>query len=171
MWLCPGGIADGVALRQVLLVVGADPQVRLAVEQEPEQQLTVVFDGKRIIGSRTGGADDPDLGEPIGGRADARLPALEPGPAPRLPRRVAARWWTNRWPPKSPVDVAVGSVQLVVGDGLVLRRARELDHLQAGGALEDPVPDAGRLEHAVPGLQHERRPLVLVDHPDPAREQ
>ncbi len=57
---------------------------------------------------------------------------------------------------------------LVVEPRLVHGRARDLDDLQSGGALQDAVADARRLEHTVTRREHERWTLVLVDEPHPS---
>ena len=165
-----GGNGDGVALRQVLLVVGADPQLRRAVEHEPEQQLGVVFDGEPGVGTRADRADRP------GPRRAHRLPGRC-----RLPgTRTRAGATAASAPCGAMVDEPLAAerscrvhrrrrqFEFVVDEGLVLGWARHLDDLEPGRALQDPVADAGRLQHAVPGLHHERWTLVLVDQPHPA---
>ena len=54
-------------------------------------------------------------------------------------------------------------LDLVVDGGHVVGGHADLDHLQVLGRFEHAVPDLRGLDHAVPGLQHEGRPLVLVD--------
>ena len=50
----------------------------------------------------------------------------------------------------------------VVDGGHVVGGHADLDHLQVLGRFEHAVPDLRGLDHAVPGLQHEGRALVLV---------
>ena len=72
---------------------------------------------------------------------------------------------------EGPLGTEIGRRQgeVVVDVGGMLGRARHLDHLQPGRALQHTVADAARLQHAVAGLEDERLTLVLVDdaHPTP----
>lgn len=58
--------------------------------------------------------------------------------------------------------------QVVIHESLGLGRGADLDDLERGGALEHAMADARRLQRAVPGVENERLPLVLVDHAHPA---
>ena len=93
--------------------------------------------------------------------------------SPRHPRRPSARRWsTKRWPPKSRSGAHGGGRQRrcrarrIVGCSA---GAADLEHLQPRRALEHAVADVRRLQHGVAGVEHERRPLVLVDDAGPSR--
>ena len=55
----------------------------------------------------------------------------------------------------------------MIDAGQVLGGNADLDYLDPCRGLEDPVADLRGLDHAIPGAQHERWPLVLVNEPHP----
>ena len=116
-----------------------------------------------------GGSHDPGAGETSRRLADPEVTLLEAAAVPRLPRGerrpVAGEALSG--------ELAIGTeprgrqFDRVLDDRLVLGGTTDLDDLEVGRALEHPVPDAGRLQHAVAGLEHERLALVLVDQARP----
>ncbi len=159
-----------VAFGEPLGIASLAPERRAALENEEERKLATALQGRGRALTQARHARRHDA---PGRRRDpevAHLEAVEPVARIPVPRRA------GRLVPHEalPAEVALGEdrrggeLELVVGERLVVGRRPDLDHLEAGRALEHAVPDARRLEHAVALAQHERRALVLVDHPHPA---
>ena len=160
-------------------IIGAEPHVGSSVDaqrgrpggDEPEAQLGVVTAPRR----RRAVGDRPGPGAPRRDRRwlrRCRSRAPRTRPIATAPKRRQGAVPDERLAVEGPLGTELGRRQreVVVDVGGMLGRARHLDHLQPGRALQHTVADAARLQHAVASLQDERLALVLVDdaHPTPA---
>ena len=136
--------------------------------QEAEQDVCVV-PGRRNRNARNP-ARHLNPGHALGRRPDPRLPRLEPRDPPGLPGRLGLPVQDEFRPLELPLGTEMrgGQLHLVIHAGEVLGGNTDLDHLDPCRGLEDPVANLRGLDHAIPGAQHEWRPLVLVDEPHPA---
>src|SRR5579862_114849 len=146
----PCGNRTAFVLAQLMRADVSAANAELAVQDEEEQEFAIVPDRPRTLARA---AKHADTRQAIGRRGDFCVLRFKAGDLPRRPRSIFSHMAREALIAEYPVrfEAVIGQRQIVVGIGLVQRRATDLDDLESRRRLENAMPDLGRLQHAVSG--------------------